>query len=80
MTVECKLAVLPDVREYTEGETVELWLNRYGRVVIRAYNECGNNYTDVDLDGLLDWVRSGPTEGANCGRARLAAISAAERD
>lgn len=54
-----KLAVLSGVREYMEREAVELWLNRYGRVVIRAYNECRNNHTDVDLTDLLDWFRLG---------------------
>jgi hypothetical protein len=27
-------------------------------VVVRAYNECGNRYTDVDLLGLIEWSRS----------------------
>ena len=37
---------------------VELWVNKAGRVVVRAFNECHNNYTDVDLDDLLLWLRS----------------------
>lgn len=52
-----KLATLTDVREYTEGVPVELWLNDHGRVVIRAYNEGMHNCTEVDLEDLLDWVQ-----------------------
>jgi hypothetical protein len=26
--------------------------------VIRAYNDCGNNFTDVDLLDLLAWVEA----------------------
>ena len=63
--VHTKLCVMCGVREYAEGETVELWLNARGRVVIRSYNECGNNYTDVDLGDVLDWVRFGPQEEGN---------------
>ncbi len=43
-------------------------MNRTGRVpvagvlVVRAYNECGNNYTEVDVWDLLDWLRFGPKE------------------
>lgn len=53
-----RIATLP-VREYTEGEKVELWLGKSGRPVIRAFNECGNNYTDTDLFDLLEWARTG---------------------
>jgi hypothetical protein len=71
---EFKVATLDGVREYGEGEPVELWVNRYGRVVVRARNECGNNFTEVDLADLLDWSRSGSfSEGeiANGGGATL---------
>jgi hypothetical protein len=54
-----KLCVMRGVREYMEGEEVELWLNARGRVVVRSFNECGNNHTDVDLGDVLDWARSG---------------------
>ena len=50
---ETKIATLLDVREHTERLDVELWLNPNYRLVVRAYNECGNNYTDVDLFDLL---------------------------
>lgn len=53
-----KIAMLPDVREHCEGFPVELWL-RSGRLVVRCSNECGNNYTDLDLGDLLDWAGSG---------------------
>ena len=51
-----KIATLGGVREYCEGGSVELWLNSDGRAVVKAYNECGNNYTAIDLRDLLDWV------------------------
>ncbi len=54
---------MASVREYTEGlYPVELW-RRDGRLVIRAYNECGNNCTEVDLWDLQDWLVSGPHAG-----------------
>lgn len=51
-----KVATLP-VHEVTEGEPIEIWVDRRGRVVVRARNECGNAYTDVDLFDLLEWAR-----------------------
>lgn len=65
---EIKIADLVGVREYSEGDPVELWINTEGRVVVRAFNECLCNRTDVDLFDLLDWLRSGnrdPLEVAN---------------
>jgi hypothetical protein len=48
-----KICDLEGVREYVEGATVELWRHpKNGRLVVRAWNECGNNYTDVDLFDL----------------------------
>ena len=49
-----KLATLEAVRELTEGEPVELWLTREGRVVLRSWNECGNAYTNIDLFALAE--------------------------
>lgn len=60
---EFKIAVMEGVREHTECEPVELWVNETGRVVIRSFNECGNNYTDVDLRDILDWISTGPRMG-----------------
>lgn len=56
--METKIAVLAGVREYSEGEAVELWFNDKGRIVVRAYNEGGCCATDVDLFDLLSsvWV------------------------
>ncbi len=49
------------VREYTEGQfPVERTRSASGRLVVRAYNECTNNHTDVDVWDLLDWFRFGP--------------------
>jgi hypothetical protein len=37
-----------------------LWrIGESGRLVIRAYNECGNNITEVDLWDLMDWLQTG---------------------
>ena len=57
-----KLCDLVGVREYGEGLfPVELWrTGPLGRLIIRAYNECGNNYTDVDLLDILKWLEKGP--------------------
>ena len=54
--METKIAVLPGVREYSEGEDVELWVNKNGRIVVRAYNEGRECSTDVDLFDLLSFV------------------------
>ena len=56
-----KISNMDSVLEYTEGLPVELWINpKSYRLVIRAYNECGNNYTEVDLLSVLEWVKKGP--------------------
>lgn len=70
MPTPTKIATMKGVREYGEGADVDLWVNADGRVVIRSRNECGNNYTDVDLRDLLDWLSCGSrdlaeTEDAN---------------
>jgi len=46
------------VREYGEGSNVELWRLANGRVAIRAYNECGSNYTEIDLIDLVQWLEA----------------------
>ena len=77
---ELKIAVMAGVREHTEREPVELWVNGGGRLVVRSYNECRNNYTDTDLADLLEWARSGlPEEVANYGRG-VPTIPAFERN
>jgi hypothetical protein len=67
---EYRLATLPDVREHSERATVELWCLVSGRVVVRCFNECGNNHTDLDLGDLLEWAQHG----------RLSALRTSERD
>lgn len=57
-----RIATLDGVREYSEGWDVELWRSREGRLIVRAYNEGHNNYTNVDLIDLLRWL-SGPRSG-----------------
>jgi hypothetical protein len=56
MTDDARLVVV-DVRELTEGAPVELSMSAAGEVVVRAYNECRNDYTEVDLLALLNWSR-----------------------
>lgn len=58
-----KVATLNEVRELTEGEPVELWVTETGRIVVRAFNECGNNYTEVDLLSVIEWSRDIATAG-----------------
>lgn len=77
---ELKIAVMVGVREHTENEPVELWLNGDGRTVIRSYNECGNNCTDIDLADLMDWLRSGTNEGVLGFGRGIAALPASERN
>ena len=58
-----KLATLDSVREITEGEPVELWLNDSGHVVVRAWNECGNAYTEIDAIALMGALRGWTSRG-----------------
>jgi len=56
-----KICDLVGVAEYCDGLPVELWRHGpTGRLVIRAYSECGHAYADVDLGDLLGWLESGP--------------------
>jgi hypothetical protein len=49
------------VTERSERLPVELWRDdATERLVIRAYDECGCNFTDVDLWELMAWLSSGP--------------------
>lgn len=50
------------VREYGDGHyPVELWRDdRTDRLVIRAYNEGGNNYVSIDLWDVIEWMQAGP--------------------
>ncbi|MGA9721419.1 MAG: hypothetical protein WBQ86_03095 [Candidatus Binatus sp.] len=55
------LAELTGVREYVEGSPVELVRDQeHGRLVIRAYNEGGLNFTEIDLFDLLACLKKGP--------------------
>ena len=57
------IAVMTGVREYTESYPVEIWRNRTGRLVIRAFNEGGNNCVDLDLWDIINWLSSGSGTG-----------------
>ena len=58
-----KVCTLTGVSEYCEGYPVELWLNRDGKTTIVAESEGGNNLTQIDMLGLIDWLRLGPVDG-----------------
>lgn len=73
--METKVATLADVREWGEGEPVELWVNRSGRLVLRAYNECRNNTTEVDVLDLLAWFERGNAIGSFSAKGAVAAGS-----
>jgi hypothetical protein len=78
---EFLLAVLAGVKEHAEGYPVELRLASNGRIVIRAYNECGNNHTDVDLHDLVAWFREGmPREVFGRVPGRHASLPSTERN
>jgi len=73
---ETKIAIMDGVREHIEREPVELWLNSGGRTVVRAYNEGGNNFTEVDLVDIIEWLNRSRhnrfrwgLEDANCGKS-----------
>lgn len=61
------VGVMEGVREYGEAYPVELArCRKTGRLVVRAYNEGGNNHTDVDLWDLIEWLSlGGPRDGEN---------------
>lgn len=50
-----KIADMGGIREYCEGEPVEVW-DVDGRLVLRAYNEARFRGTEVDLLDLLEWL------------------------
>jgi hypothetical protein len=59
-----KICDMVGVREYGEGDPVELWRNdENGCLVIRAYNEGGYGTIEVDLFDLINWVQIGPGTG-----------------
>lgn len=52
------------VREHTERYPVDIHRESItGRMTVRAWNEGGNNVTEVDLLDLIEWLRTGPSEG-----------------
>lgn len=57
--VEMKICDMAGVIEAGEGWTPELWRNEDGRLIIRAYCECGNRYTELELWSLVHWLEVG---------------------
>jgi hypothetical protein len=44
-----------------DAHPVELWRDQQsGRLVVRAYNDAGYSYTEIDLWDLIHWLQSGP--------------------
>jgi hypothetical protein len=66
-TESLKIAVLDGVCEHNEGYPVELWLEK-NTFVLRAYNECGNNYVSIDFTSLIEWMRCNSKETFTYGR------------
>lgn len=60
---ELKIAIMDGVREYGERYPVEIWRDVCGRTVIRAFNEGGNGFVDLDLWDIIDWLSTGPGRG-----------------
>lgn len=55
----CLLAVMGGVRS-DDDHPVELWRDgESGRLMVRAYNEAGYSYTEIDLWDLIGWLQSG---------------------
>lgn len=55
--IETQVAALPTVREWNEAMPVSLWINRAGRLVLKACNEDGHNSTEVDVFDLIEWFK-----------------------
>jgi hypothetical protein len=64
------ICIMDGVREYAEGDPVELHIDRgTGRLVVVATNEAGYASTSVDLNDLLEWLKHGP---ASAGSVQIA--------
>lgn len=61
-TPQFPLATLLDVTSFADDLSVELWMNGKGRVFVRAYNEGGQCWTDVDLMQLLEALKANGIE------------------
>ena len=63
--IKHKNTVMREVREYVDNHNVRL-VEVYGRLVIHAMNECGEeygcNFTQVDLIDVLSWVKANRPE------------------
>lgn len=76
-----KICELAGVREYTEEYSVSLWRDEErGRVVIRAYNEGRNNFVEIDLWDLVEWLGTGPKEGIANGIVIAGNLESPERE
>ena len=56
-----KLCEMQGVRSDEADHPVELWRDDHsGRLMVRAYNEAGYSYTEIDLWDLIAWLERGP--------------------
>lgn len=51
------LGIMDGVREYGDGDPVELWRDKHGRLVVLCSNEAGCAGTAVDLVDLIQWAK-----------------------
>lgn len=54
--------IYTEIREYHEGLPVVIIPTTSDRWVITAMNECGNNWVDIDLIDVVDWVKHNKPE------------------
>ncbi len=56
------MSIMSDVTEYAEGFDVELVQgnihSQRGRWIVKAWNEGGNNTTEVDVEQLVAWLKA----------------------
>ena len=58
-----KICDMKGVIEYTGDGHYQIELVKYtgtNTLVIRSYNECGNNHVDIDFDSIVEWIKLNP--------------------
>ena len=56
--MEKEIISTEEVREYAEGENVEIDAHENGRLIVRAINQGGHDSTEIDLQDLLIYVKN----------------------
>lgn len=57
------IAAMAGVRGGEPGLSVQLW-RKGGRLVVRAYNQAGYDFTEIDLGDLQEWLKANADVGA----------------